>query len=263
MTASSAPIVGRVLSADIAVPDHERVVAFYSSVLSTGAAPLWRDDLMNSAGIPIIGVGERVEAYDHLPILWMPHIPVSDVGASVARAREQGGHVLMHHKDEHGQSQWAVLADPDGAAFGIIPPVPSEAIPQAGKSSSDSAKITGRISWLDLTVPAAAQTRDFYKSVVEWSAREIQMEDEIDRYSDYVLSSDDGTAVAGVCHARGANQGLPPAWMIYLPVGDLAESLRRVAEGGGEVIRSGDSDGELAYAVIRDPVGAHLGLVPG
>ena len=71
----------------------------------------------------------------------------------------------------------------------------------------------------------------------------------------------DGKAVAGVCHARGVNQGLPHAWIIYLPVGDLAESLRRVVEGGGEVIRSGNPDSELAYAVIRDPVGAHVGLV--
>jgi predicted enzyme related to lactoylglutathione lyase len=52
--------------------------------------------------------------------------------------------------------------------------------------------------------------------------------------------------------------------MICLPVGDLAQSLARVKENGGEVIeaRKG-SDGEFAYAVIRDPVGACLALVPG
>lgn len=263
MTASSAPSVGRVLSADIAVPEHKRVVDFYSRVLSAGEAPLWRDDLMNNVGIPIIGVGERVEAYDHLPLQWMPHIQVSDIAASVAQALEQGGHELMHHKDERGQSQWGVLRDPNGAAFGIIPAVPSEAVPPNGDSSSDSTKRVGRISWLDLTVPDAVATRDFYQAVVGWSAREIEMEDAGGRYSDYVLSTDDGNGVAGVCHARGVNRGLPLAWMIYLPVGDLAESLRRVGEGGGAVIRSGGSDGESAYAVIRDPVGAYLALVPG
>jgi predicted enzyme related to lactoylglutathione lyase len=255
MTAELAS-AGGVVSADIAVPEHERVVGFYSRVLTTGAEPLWRDDLLNNAGIPIIGVGERIEAYDHLPLQWMVHIQVGDVGASVSRALEQGGHELMHHRDERGESQWAVLRDPNGAAFGIMPSVPSEEVAQRRDSSA------GRISWLDLTVPDAAATRDFYQSVVGWSAREIEMEDEGARYSDYVLSSSDGKAVAGVCHARGVNQGLPHAWIIYLPVGDLAASLRRVVEEGGEVIRSGDSDGELAYAVIRDPVGAHFGLVP-
>ena len=60
------------------------------------------------------------------------------------------------------------------------------------------------------------------------------------------------------------NLGLPPIWMIYLPVGDLAESLRRVREGGGEIIKATrGSDGEYADAVVQDPVGACLALVPG
>jgi predicted enzyme related to lactoylglutathione lyase len=263
VTASSAPIAGRVLSADIAVPEHERVVAFYSRVLSTGKAPLWREDLMNNAGIPIIGVGERTAAYDHLPLQWLPHIQVLDVAASVARAQERGGSELVHHRDERGQSEWAVLCDSNGAAFGIILAGPADASPKTDDASSESAEKVGRIAWLDLTVPDAVGTRDFYEAVVGWSARELEMEDTDGRYSDYVLSSNDGSAVAGVCHARGVNRGLPPAWMIYLPVGDLAESLRRAAEGGGEVVRSSGAGDDLAYAVIRDPVGAHLALVPG
>jgi len=261
VTSSNAPIAGGVLSADIAVPGHEGVVAFYSRVLSTGEAPLWRPDLMNNLGTPIIGVGERVEAYDHLPLQWMPHIQVTDVAASVGQALERGGHELMHHRDESGQSQWAVLRDPNGAAFGIIPTVPLDLVPQPGDSTS--AEGVGRISWLDLTVPDAVGTRDFYQAVVGWSSRGLEMEYEGGRYTDYVLSSSDGSAVAGVCHARGVNRGLPLAWMIYLPVGDLAESLRFVTEGGGEVVRSSATDSELAYAVIRDPAGAHLALVPG
>ena len=51
--------VGAVVSADIAVPEHEREVRFYSRVLTTGARPLWRDDLMNTRGVPIIGLGAR------------------------------------------------------------------------------------------------------------------------------------------------------------------------------------------------------------
>ena len=44
--------VGAILSADIAVPEHEREVRFYSRVLSSGTNPLWReDDFMNNLGI--------------------------------------------------------------------------------------------------------------------------------------------------------------------------------------------------------------------
>ena len=40
--------VGGVLSADIAVPEHEQELSFYSQILTTGSAPLWRDDLTNN-----------------------------------------------------------------------------------------------------------------------------------------------------------------------------------------------------------------------
>ena len=77
-----APRVGGVLSADIAVPEHDREVRFYSSVLGTGENPLWREDLMNNLGMPIIGLGPRSAEYAHLPLQWMPHIQVADVAAS-------------------------------------------------------------------------------------------------------------------------------------------------------------------------------------
>ena len=86
MSDSLVPRVGGILSADIAVPEHEREVRFYSRVLSTGENPLWREDLMNNLGMPIIGLGARIPEYAHLPLQWMPHIQVADVAASVERA---------------------------------------------------------------------------------------------------------------------------------------------------------------------------------
>jgi len=262
VTNSQGPRAGGVLSADIAVPEYERELAFYSRILTTGENPLWREDLMNDVGVPIVGLGKRSPEHADLPLQWMPHIQVVDVGASARHALARGGRELMHQKDERGRSQWAVLLDPNGAAFGVIPVVPSQEMPPIGGGSSSDAG--GRISWLDLTVSDAPATRDFYQEVVGWSVQEVEMEDAGGRYSDYTMCASDGGAVAGVCHARGINRGLPPVWMICLPVGDLARSLARVQENGGEVVeaRKG-SDGELSYAAIRDPVGACLALVPG
>ena len=253
--------VGAVLSADIAVPEHERVERFYSRVLSTGENPLWRErDLMNDRGIPIIGVGARSDANAHLPLQWMPHVQVADVGASARRASDLGGSVLMDARDDAGRSQWAVLLDPNGAAFGVVPVVPAEALPPVGAAAGPM----GRISWLDLTVPDASATRDFYRRVVGWSVEDVRMEDGGDSYADYNMLGADGKPAAGVCHARGVNTGLPPVWMIYLPVGDLAESLRRVPAEGGRVIRAMQGKGgEYVYAAVQDPVGATLALVPG
>ncbi len=258
MAASHAPRVGAVVSADIAVPEHERELEFYSRILTTGEKPLWREDLMNNMGVPIIGLGERIPEYADIPLQWMPHIQVADVAASAAHALARGGRELMHHKDDRGHSQWAVLLDPNGVAFGIIPVVPSPSTPPLNSG------VVGQISWLDLTVSDASATRDFYREVVGWSVQDVEMEDAGGRYSDYAMCASDGEAVAGVCHARGVNQGLPPVWLICLPVGDLVQSLAQVGKNGGEVLeaRKG-SDGGLAYAAIRDPVGAYLALIPG
>ena len=258
-----APCVGAVLSADIAVPEHEREVRFYARVLSTGESPLWREeDLMNNLGMPIIGVGTRSAEYDHLPIQWMPHIQVGDLAAGVQRALELDASELIHQKDDDGKSQWAVLLDPNGAAFGIIPVVGADAIPPAdGAPSRDATETSGRIGWLDLTVTDATATRDFYRQVIGWSVQDVEMKDGSERYADYNMLGDDGSPLAGVCHARGVNADLPPVWMIYLLVGDLAESLRRVEEEGGKVIKkTKGTDGEWAHAAIQDPVGAYLAL---
>lgn len=255
------PRVGGTMSADIAVPEHDREVQFYSQVLTTGENPFWREDLMNNQGMPVIGLGKRIPEYADLPLKWMPHIQVADVAASAERAVALGGKEIMHGKDDNGNSQWAVLEDLDGVAFGIMPVVPAEAIPAVDEDSSSK---LGCIAWLDLTVANASASRDFYREVVGWAADDVEMKDGDDVYVDYNMLSEDGKPAAGICHARGGNQGVPPVWMLYLPVGDMAESLRRVEEGGGKIIkeRTAEECG-YHYAVIQDPVGVTIALVQG
>lgn len=236
---------GGVLSADIAVPDHERELAFYAQVLTTGPAPLWREDLTNKQGTPIIGLGARSPEYNALPLQWMPHIQVSDVAASAARALELGGQALMHAKDENGNSQWAVLADLAGAAFGVIPVVVGES---NGASDLDE---MGHISGLSLIVSDVASTCEFYEQVVGWSAAPADTE------GGFELRRPDGVAAAEICPMTDGNGSIPSVWLLYLPVGDLTESLLQVREGGGEIVQEAAGAG---YAVIRDPAGVYLAL---
>ncbi len=255
--------VGAILSADIAVPEHEREVRFYSRVLTTGEDPLWREDLMNAQGTPIIGLGARGPEYETLPLQWMPHIQVADVGASVRRALELGGAELMHGRGEDGLSQWAVLQDPNGAAFGIIPVVSEDELPKAGAGEAGPSGRVGHIRWVDLTVPNAPATRDFYRQVIGWTVQDVQMTDADQQYADYSMCGDDNYPTAGICHARGGNAGLPRTWLLYLPVGDFAESLRRVEAEGGTIIKSTAGTGdEYTYAIVQDPVGAYFAVAP-
>lgn len=255
--------IGGVMSADIAVPDHEIERHFYARVLTTGAEPLWRDDLMNGDGVPVIGLGAQSPEFPDLPLQWMPHIQVADIARSVERALALGGEELLHGRDDDGNSQWAVLLDPVGAAFGLIPVVPAEALPPVdSENSQNGPSPMGCIAWLDLSVTHASTLRDFYQQVVGWSVEAVDMTHDGASYPDFNMIAGDGKPAAGICHARGANASLPPQWLIYLPVGDLGESLGRVREEGGEIVQEvmGD-DGVPAYAVIRDPVGAFFGLL--
>jgi catechol 2,3-dioxygenase-like lactoylglutathione lyase family enzyme len=125
----------------------------------------------------------------------------------------------MHAKDDDGTSQWAVLLDPNGAAFGIIPVVSAEAIPPTeGVASRDAAARAGCISWLDLTVSDASATRDFYRQVVGWSVQDVEMEDVSERYADYNMFGDDGKPGGGSLSCARREPG-SAAYLDDLPSG--------------------------------------------
>jgi predicted enzyme related to lactoylglutathione lyase len=115
----------------------------------------------------------------------------------------------------------------------------------------------GTIGWTDLTVPDAERVRDFYAAVAGWNPAPVDM----GGYGDYTMTTDHGTPIAGVCHARGANADLPPVWLVYITVADVDASVARCEESGGELlVPPKNMGGEGRYAVIRDPAGAVAAL---
>jgi predicted enzyme related to lactoylglutathione lyase len=115
----------------------------------------------------------------------------------------------------------------------------------------------GRIGWIDLTVPNAETVRDFYAHVTGWVPTAFSMGD----HDDYCMNpAGSNQPVAGICHAVGDNQGLPPVWLVYITVADLDESLRRCEAEGGHVRFPVRQTGMGRYCVIEDPAGAHAAL---
>lgn len=117
----------------------------------------------------------------------------------------------------------------------------------------------GTIGWMDLTVGNAEKVRDFYGAVVGWTHDRFDM----GGYADYVMKSPAGEPVAGVCHAKGVNANIPPHWILYAVVADLAEAIARVTLLGGEVIDGPRSAGGGRMCIIKDPAGALFGLWQG
>ena len=59
-----------------------------------------------------------------IPTHWKPYVAVEDPAATVAKATELGGEVLLEPMDVPKVGRIAVLKDPQGAPFGIIKPDP-------------------------------------------------------------------------------------------------------------------------------------------
>ena len=242
---------GGVVSADIAVPEHERELEFYSKVLTTGDSLYWRDDLMNNMGTPIIGLGERTPEYESLPLQWMPHFQVADVARSVEIAVEMGGKEIMHGKSEEGESLWAGLLDPDGAGVGLIPVVADESY------SADHSM--GRICWLSLNAKDASSSAEFYQRVLGWTSDPSMVSGDSLAHETFQMRADNDRVAAEIRQLSGEKDSFPHVWLMHLPVGDLEESLRLVDELGGSVVEQ-LSDGSV---VVRDPVGVHFALRAG
>lgn len=163
---------------------------------------------------------------------------VRGVEALHERCREAGLAIVQElHLHDSGRRDFAV-ADPDGNRVGV----------------GEKPRLGGRIGWVDLTVPEAEPVRDFWKAVVGFDGLEPC---EMGGYEDWSLTSD-GRPVAGVCHARGANAGLPPVWMVYFTVDHLEEALAEVEAREGTVVKR-----QERMAVVRDPGGTVAALFQG
>jgi len=115
----------------------------------------------------------------------------------------------------------------------------------------------GEIGWIDISVEDASGLRDFYADVAGWQAEALSMGD----YSDFTMKTPvSGSAVAGVCHARGSNADLPPQWLIYITVADVDASAATCTERGGKLIVPPRPMGNARFCVIEDPAGAVAAL---
>ena len=115
----------------------------------------------------------------------------------------------------------------------------------------------GLVGWVDLTVDNAADVRDFYRAVIGWEYREVQMEE---GYADYAMTTMEGQDVTGICHARGPNEGLPAQWLVYFTVADLDLAVSEAHQRGGALLRAPFEMDAGRFAVIRDPAGAVCAL---
>lgn len=119
----------------------------------------------------------------------------------------------------------------------------------------------GTFYWTDLTVDHPEQILDFYKNIFGWTSFEVPMKDEDEAYVDYGMAVNEELPGGGICHNRGKNLGIPPQWIAYFYVDDVAKAMDDCVQMGGSVLKSHQKqDGTYNYALLQDPIGSVFGI---
>ena len=102
-----------------AAAEFYRGVAGYEVVASTNSNRL-SDYVLVSEGYARATVRTLSNANTHVQPTWLPFVRVKNAGESAERARQLGGKVLVEPKPELFEGRVAVIADPTGAAIGVM-----------------------------------------------------------------------------------------------------------------------------------------------
>lgn len=116
----------------------------------------------------------------------------------------------------------------------------------------------GTPSWTDLFTTDMAAAKGFYGALLGWEAMDVPTDQEGRPYTMFFL---DGRPAAGGGEIGPEQQGMPPAWTMYVSVDDAAATAARAAELGGTIVMPAmDVMDQGRMAMIADPTGAVFGL---
>jgi predicted enzyme related to lactoylglutathione lyase len=119
----------------------------------------------------------------------------------------------------------------------------------------------GRFCWVDLAARDSAGAKDFYRQLFGWTAFEQRANGGL-----FTRLSFAGRDVGSLYQMRRehVDQGQPSRWTPYVRVTDIQDIAdRAVALGGALLVQPFAVEGVARIALIRDAVGAELGLWQG
>lgn len=171
---------------------------------------------------------------------WSSYISVDEVDATVARARDLGGGVVVEPLDVPQASRMAVIKDPAGAVVCLWR---AEGYPGARLVNE-----VGAWGWNELTTPDLEGAKRFYGELFGWEAADLDVE--IQRAS-FSL----GPYLVGGAHTPQPGEGDAARWTISFMVADADESVSRVQELGGGVVLPPMEVPVGKFSIVSDPAG--------
>lgn len=258
LDATTAGALGRIVWYDLMTPDAEGAIAFYTAVTGWTTMPfevggggppytMW----VNAAGTPIGGVmamspDEAAAGAPH----WLMYVGTPDIDATYAEALRLGARSYVAPRDIPTVGRFAVLADPQGAAFALFTPETPRETPEPAEPG------VGDVAWHELFAADLEPAFEFYARLVGWKkARDFDM----GPMGPYRIFGRGGPDYGGMMTRMDAQQ--PPAWRLYIRVAALDAAVAAVTAHGGQVLNGPmEVPGGARVAQCLDPRGGTFAL---
>ncbi len=244
---------------ELLTTDREAAEAFYKAVVG------WN---MADAGQPamrytILSAGDRgMGGLMELPAEareaggkpgWIGYIHVADTDAAASDIAAAGGTIHRPPDDIPNVGRFAVVADPGGAAFALLTPLPREDAPPPAEPTTP-----GLVSWHELYSSLGDKAAiDFYGAQFGW---ETMHEMDMGPMGTYRIFGADGVQMGGMMNKP---ENMPvSAWGFYVNVDGIDRAVERIGAAGGQVLMGPhEVPGGSWIVQARDPQGAAFALV--
>lgn len=242
---------------DVMTSDTKAAEAFYHRVIGWDA----RDSGMGDRSYTIFSVGPTMVG-GLMPIpdearkvgarpVWMGYVGVDDVDAYAAKVKAAGGAIHRASEDIPGIGRFAVVADPQGAAFILFRGTSDEAPTPATPGTP------GRIGWHELRAADGGKAFEFYAGLFGWAKAEAIDMGPMGVYQ--LFATGDGP-VGGM---MTKSPEMPaPAWLYYFNVDAIDAAVARTKDAGGQILSEPmQVPGGSWIAQALDPQGAMFAMV--
>lgn len=238
---------GEPIWTDLATPDMDSTVAFYSALFGWefggGAEEFGGYGMFTKDGKSVAGVVPLM--FPGQPPVWTSYVATDDADKTAALVTEHGGTVHAAPMDVADLGRMAIFMDPTGAAFGIWQP--------GTMTGAELVHEEGTFGWTELASRDRALAIPFYTSVFGWGLGGAP------EYTEFHVGSE---SVAGCMDMpEMVPAEVPSYWMPYFGSEDPAAKAQHAASLGATVLVPFMEMANVAFSVVMDPNGASFGLL--
>ena len=184
---------------------------------------------------------------------WLGYVGVPDTDAAAKRIVEAGGAIHRPPDDIPNVGRFAVVADPGGAMFMLLTPLPRGDAPPPAEPTTP-----GLVSWHELYSSIGQESAfRFYASQFGWETSELM---DMGPMGKYRIFGADGVRMGGMMDKPESAPA--SAWGFYVNVDGIDAAIDRIKASGGQVLmRPSEVPGGSWIVQAVDPQGAAFALV--